>query len=215
MYTGMLHTHVLTVILFMLIFLVKLVLLLLNKQTGLEKVTRITKVPHIIISTLFVATGIYLAVYSGWIAVGNWFWIKLVIVILSIPMGLIAMKRKSKVLALLTFVALLYTYGMSETKSATFDKAGALVASDFTIPDTDNPLVLGEALYLNNCVVCHGVDGNRGLSGSLLLTESTLTEAEALDRIANGKGNMPAYKQALTAEQIDALARYVVTLQGE
>jgi uncharacterized membrane protein SirB2 len=214
MYTGMLHTHVLTVVLFMLIFLVKLVLLLLNRDTALARVTRVTKVPHIIISTLFVATGIYLAVNSGWIAVGNWFWIKLVIVALSIPLGVIAMKRRSKVLALLTFVALVYVYGMSETRSATFDKAGALIAKDAFLPETDDPLVLGEALFLNNCVVCHGVDGNRGLSGSPLLTESTLTEAEVLDRIANGKGNMPAYKDALSPEQIDALAGYVLTLKS-
>ena len=61
MYTGMLHTHTLVVILFLLIYLIKVGLLLFAKPETLDKFSKRIKIPEIIVSTLFLATGIYLA----------------------------------------------------------------------------------------------------------------------------------------------------------
>ena len=50
MYTGILHTHVLSVILFLVLYLVKTFLLTTGKDEALEKVARITKHPERLIS---------------------------------------------------------------------------------------------------------------------------------------------------------------------
>ena len=63
METGIRHTHLLTVVLFLLIYLIKTFLLLTNKNEKLASFTKAVKVPEMIISALFLGTGIYLLTY--------------------------------------------------------------------------------------------------------------------------------------------------------
>ena len=61
------------------------------------------------------------------------------------------------------------------------------------------------------CGGCHtfeaaGSVGNIGPN----LDESSMSETDALKQIANGGGGMPAFKDDLKPDQIDALAKYVV-----
>ena len=67
--------------------------------------------------------------------------------------------------------------------------------------------------YKNSCIACHGDQGANGHNGPNL-QNSTLAEnkEEVLDRITNGKGAMPAFKDTLTAEEIEAIAEYVATV---
>ena len=60
MATGMLHSHTLFVVLFTLIYLIKTILLLSDKDDLLEKFKKKTKVIEMIVSFGFLATGIYL-----------------------------------------------------------------------------------------------------------------------------------------------------------
>lgn len=214
MYTGMLHTHTLVVVLFLLSILVKTVLLLSNKKELFQKVRKKTLVPEMIIDTLMVVTGVYLAFNSGLVQVGNWFWIKLIAVIAAIPVSIIAFRKESKPLAILGLLLVLYAYGISETKSASFNKKGTLVTASTDDFDASGDLLLqGESIYLNNCAVCHGNDGQKGLSGSPMLTESELGYEDIVNRIQKGKNAMPAYEGLLSEEQIDAVAQYVMTFQ--
>lgn len=221
MYTGMLHTHTLVVSLFLFLYLVKTALLLAGKNDMLDKFSKKTRIAEMVVSTLFLLTGIYLATQAPSISAGNWFWIKLIAVFASIPLAIVGFKRKNKVLALLSFVLLLYAYGVSETKSMTMNKADyfsalaaedapAYVSADFD-PNADNydVLVHGKAVFINYCVRCHGEDGKLGKAGAKDLTLSMLDKGAMITRITAGKGGMPAFGKVLSPEEIMANVAYI------
>jgi uncharacterized membrane protein SirB2 len=60
MIKGILHTHYLVVTLFLLIYVVKTILLLSNKNDLLATFTKKVKVFEMVVSFLFLATGVYL-----------------------------------------------------------------------------------------------------------------------------------------------------------
>lgn len=206
MYTGMLHTHTLVVMLFLVLYLIKTTLLMLDKKESLEKFSAKMKVPEMIISTLFLLTGIYLAMNSG--NLGSWFWIKMIAVLTSIPLAIVAFKRMNKSLALVAIMFLVYSYGISETKSPTFKPE--VNTNEFA---TTNPDILGKTIYESKCTSCHGIDGKQQLSGAKDLTISEKTFDEKVDAITNGKNAMMAYKNILSADEIKAVAGYVESLK--
>jgi cbb3-type cytochrome c oxidase subunit III len=73
----------------------------------------------------------------------------------------------------------------------------------------------GKALFAQKCASCHGPDGKGKTAMGLKLGARDLTtvkepEADVAKVITNGKPpKMVAYKEKLTPEQIQVLARYV------
>ena len=200
MYTGILHTHTLVVSLFLLTYLIKTALLVFGKTEMLQNFTKKFRVPEMVISLLFFATGIYLAINTG--NAGTWLWVKLAAVLISIPLAVIGFKRLNKNLALLSLILLIYAYGISETKSPFFKKENKAITS-----------IEGKEIYETKCISCHGADGKLGMSGSKDLTVSQMKPEEKIDLITNGKNAMKGYKDVLTAEQIDAVTVYTETLK--
>ncbi|QIX61886.1 cytochrome c [Hymenobacter sp. BT18] len=83
-----------------------------------------------------------------------------------------------------------------------------------TSTDTTAAVLLpGKALFEQNCALCHGSDGKRGLNGAHDLTKSNLNQAGRVYMVTNGLGNMPAFKNQLSPEQIEQVAAYSLTLQ--
>jgi len=205
MYTGMLHTHKLVVTLFLLLYLIKTILLLLNKRDSLVKFTAKTKVLEMIVSVLFLATGIFLASKSG--NVGTWLWVKIAAIAISIPLAVIGFKNQNKGLAILSLLLIVYSYGISETKSPNFKKENAAILA------SGDPLVLGQDVYTKLCQNCHGADGKLMLSGAKDLSISTLTKEEQILIITKGKNAMAAYESQLSQQQIEAVATYIETLK--
>lgn len=201
MYTGILHTHTLVVSLFLLIYLIKTVLLFLGKIEQLQSFSKKFRIPEMVISALFFATGIFLAVKTG--NSGTWLWVKLAAVLISIPLAVIGFKKLNKNLALLSLILLIYSYGISETKSAIFKKEITAVTA-----------VDGKEIYEAKCINCHGADGKLGMSGAKDLTLSVLKPEEKITLITNGKSTMKPYKDVLTAEQITAVAAYTETFKN-
>lgn len=86
-------------------------------------------------------------------------------------------------------------------------------------PAGQSQLAAGFALYNKSCRVCHGNNGNgRGSRSGPSLQRSEYTYGRSreavLESIRNGRpGGMPAYGKVFSQEQIEALAKYVLTLK--
>ncbi|MFQ5800544.1 MAG: c-type cytochrome [Candidatus Hydrothermarchaeales archaeon] len=74
----------------------------------------------------------------------------------------------------------------------------------------------GKTVFDSNCRVCHGLDG-KGVpgTGAADLTSprvKALSRERKIDQVTNGGIEMPAYGDALTQEEIEAVVEYIGTL---
>lgn len=223
---GILHSHVTIVTLFLLFLLFKSILLFANKKQLLAKVKTKFKLADPILGVLMLATGGYLLYLYGAEAPA-YLWVKLVIVLLIIPIGIIAFKKENKIMALLALLLTVYVYGVSEAGSLTFSKENALAEEpsdpqpevpmeeqpEIITRNMENVLKTGKEIYLAECKKCHGIDGKKGLFKSPDLTQSKLNLAERIAWIKEGKGIMPAYENQLAESEIEAVAAYLDELK--
>lgn len=71
----------------------------------------------------------------------------------------------------------------------------------------------GITVYDANCLACHGNQGANGHNGPNLQDSKIAENKEAIiERITNGKSAMPSFKDTLTAEEMEAVAEYVLTV---
>lgn len=206
MYKGMLHTHLLVVGLFLLLYLIKTALLLLNKDSLLENFTSKTKWFERIVSVAFLATGIFLYFNTGnKTLLLN---IKIGLVFASIPLAIIGFKKKNKALAALAYILLVASYGLAEMnkkQASRVEKPNILIAP--------GEMEAGMALYNAYCTTCHGENGDAGLSGASNLRLTKLTKEEKESYIRIGKGSMPGFS-ALSAAEINAIILYTDSFQS-
>jgi mono/diheme cytochrome c family protein len=201
MFTGMLHTHKLVVILFLLLYLVKTLLLLLNKKEGLASFTKMTRIPEMVISTLFLLTGGYLLFQMP--EINRIMVIKIICVFASIPLAVIGFRKSNKVLASLAMLLIMASYGLAEMSKQPVKKEIA------TVPGGDE----GKAAYDTYCASCHGADGKLMLAGAKDLSTSTMDYNSMLLLVSHGKNAMPAFSSVLSEEQIEKTVKYVETLR--
>lgn len=201
MATGMLHTHYLFVVLFTLIYLIKTILLLSDRDELLEKFKKKTKVVEMIISFGFLATGIFLLTQVPVITM--LMIVKIALVLLSIPLAVIGYKKKNKILATLSFFLIVVSFGLAhKAKDA---KAGGKTLA-----------LSGKEIYNDKCALCHGDNGKLGMSGAKDLSVTQMDHTNIVTIVTNGKNTMASYKDALTPEQIEAVASYIETdLKGK
>ncbi|MHA6246409.1 SirB2 family protein [Pontibacter sp. CAU 1760] len=227
---AFLHTHVLVVVLFLLLFTVKAVLLLLNKRDALAKMRSKTKVLDMIFGTLILLSGGYLLfLYNG--GIPTYLIVKIVLVLAAIPLGIIGIKRENKVLTVLALFIFLYVYGVAETNSLSMNKTEAIAEApeaepgDDRLSETEHPqeeimaamseaqLENAKAIYNKLCASCHGENGAKGIAGAANLTESQLGLNGRINVIENGRGLMPGFGDQLTEQEAEALAAYTITLK--
>jgi cytochrome c553 len=200
--TGILYTHLIVVNLFLLIYLIKTILLVANKNEGLEKFTKITKVPEMIISFLFLTTGIYLLTQIP--EIKSLLIVKIVIVLLSIPVAIIGFKKKNKALAVLSLAMLTGAYGLAEISKKQKSKSMESISSS---------TLNGQELFNASCTSCHGADGKLRLLEAADLSTSSMELSARIELIKNGKGAMTPFGGTLNDEQIKAVAEYSQTLK--
>lgn len=209
MFKAIFTTHLISVNLFLLIYLIKTVLLVANKKDGLTKLTKMVKVPEMIISTLFLVSGIYLLMQVG---TSTFLLIKIGMVLVSIPVAIIGFKKSNKLMAVLSLLLIIGAYGLAEmnkmrVKKQTVDP----IVSDINNPNYD-ALKHGEALYTANCQNCHGVNGVKG-SGGLDLTITLTDHTTKLERVKSGASSMPPFKDVLSEKEIEVVVSYIETLK--
>ncbi|GIV27058.1 MAG: hypothetical protein KatS3mg027_0872 [Bacteroidia bacterium] len=192
MFSAILKIHSISVTIFFLIYFIKTLLLLSNAYEKLERFKSYTKILEMIISTLFLITGIYLITQIP--EIKTMLIIKLIFVAASIPLAVVAYKKNNKILALFSLMFIVGAYGLAEMSRA---------------KKADASLTDGELLYEKTCAVCHGNDGKLGMAGAYDLTQTQLTKTEIVNVILNGKEAMP--KVQMTEEQANAVAEYVLT----
>lgn len=214
MYTGILHTHKLVVVLFLLIYLVKTVLLLANQKDLLARVKKYVRIPEMVISFLFLLSGLYLLTQKP-DAISAFTWIKLVAVLAAIPLAVVGFKKENKVLAALSLLLIIAAYGLAEVAKRNIPKQEIAVAVANPADTGYDKEVHGKAIFTSYCAACHGQDGKLGLAGAKNLTTSTLTDEEVMNIISNGKNAMSPYKKVLNAEEIAAVAAYVKVFRGK
>ena len=73
----------------------------------------------------------------------------------------------------------------------------------------------GRSIFTANCAACHALD-DAGTTGTVGpdLDASRPSKELAVDRVTNGLGAMPAFRDSLSPEQIDAVAEYVSSVAG-
>ena len=73
----------------------------------------------------------------------------------------------------------------------------------------------GKSIFAASCGSCH-VLGDAGTTGTTGpdLDASRPSKELAVDRVTNGRGAMPAFRDSLDAEQIEAVAEYVASAAG-
>lgn len=236
-----LHTHVLVVILFLILFTAKAIMLFLNEHKQLDQAKRYTKALDMVFGTLILVTGGYL-VYLHQGGIPAWLIIKIVLVLLAIPLGIVGIKRHSKLLTAVSLLIFMYVYAIAETKSLLMSNPGAIenaTIAEETTPAIDTTetgidhldaaatgapeeivatleeaqLSNAKAIYTQVCETCHGPDGAKGLGGAANLKVSNLSLQDRINVVENGRGLMPGFGGQLTEQEAEALAAYTMTLK--
>ena len=81
-------------------------------------------------------------------------------------------------------------------------------------PDGPGPAD-GKSIFTDNCGSCHTL-ADAATAGTIgpNLDDAKPTKELAVDRVTNGKGAMPPFKDSLDPAQIEAVAEYVATSAG-
>lgn len=193
--------HVISVVIFLLIYFIKTILLISNKEDALTKLTKALKVPEMIISVTFLGTGIYLLTQIP--EIKPLLIVKIGLVFMSIPIAVIGFKKKNKILAALSLVMITASYGLAEIAA----KNKAKISTEAVAADGS---INANVLYMDNCGLCHGADGKLGAMGAADLSVTQLQKDSISSVIMNGKGNMTKV-QGLSPEQAAAIADYVLS----
>ena len=202
--------HSIVVFLFLLHYVVKGYFLIGDKKDTLEGYTAKTKIAEMILSVLFLGTGIYLAIAGPALSVLQW--VKIAMVFASIPLAVIGFKKANKMLAILSIVLLLGAYGLAEMNKAKNRKAKEATIDTTTL--AGDPIAVGKAIYVAQCTSCHGEGGDAMIAGAKNLKLTQLTDDQQKDIIKNGKpGTGMAAFSALTDDQLNGLVAYIKTLK--
>lgn len=119
--------------------------------------------------------------------------------------------RRSALVALLLFS--LAIAGCGSSSSSTSESSTADTGA--TAAESTNASADGAKIFTDNCASCHTLKaaGSKGAVGPDL-DKTKPDEALVNDRVTNGKGAMPALKESLSADEIDAVSDYVATSAG-
>lgn len=107
-----------------------------------------------------------------------------------------------------------------EKKPVSEGKSGeekAVASSTLSKAETKNFLI-GEKIFTDNCIKCHGVDGKKKYNGAKDLSISVLSLDERIKIISSAQSisdmfHEPRFVDVLSENEIKEVAEYIVTLR--
>lgn len=214
MYTGLKHLHLLLIVLFVISVLLKAILLLVNEER-FDVYRKKIKVPEMVITMLFLATGVIMGTMKGFGNLHFFFHIKLTVIILAIPLAIIGFKKKNKALGLLSAMLFVITIGLALKGGGTMKEVHI---DRLTLKEADLDFY-GKLMYEANCSSCHGDGGAKQLGGAYDLTDpkSEYTAMQIgyiiMAGISEDGSLVMAPFATLDSTEVKAIAEYVVTLR--
>ncbi len=115
--TGLKHTHTLLVVIFLISFLIKTFMILTGKNESLEKYQKIARIPEMLIALAFLSLGVIMLVQIGFTNIGGWFHLKLLLVVIAIPMGIIGFKKNNRIMIIISALLFIYLVLLSFLKT--------------------------------------------------------------------------------------------------
>ncbi len=148
-YTTALHIHFTLIICFLIFFAFKAVLLFTNKKELLGKIRDKTKIIDILLGVGVLASGLFLAINFIGFKQG-WIHVKLTLLLIAIPLGIVGMRKEKKMLVLIALLILVYMYFIGDQRSLTPWKA--------SIPANQSKVITKNATITaqSNCASFHG-----------------------------------------------------------
>jgi cytochrome c5 len=197
----------------MAIYILKLVYLLAFPDS-LDKISKKLKVPEMIVSLLFLVTGLWMLANVAQ-PFRSLYVFKLVAVFASIPLAVLGFKKKNKAFGLASVLLIVGAYGLAEMGKKQILKPQQALAYTVSSQDAAYDQILhGQALYLQYCTSCHGENGDKGLSGAKNLKISTQTPEQILGLLEKGKNSMPSYKGVFSPKETEALVAYLIKMRN-
>jgi len=109
------------------------------------------------------------------------------------------------------FLPLALAFGIIACQSSSDKNAHRADTLQTTGQNTNAPN--GMIIFRQNCVICHGADGQLGLNGAKDLSKSERPVAERIQIITQGKNLMAPFQTILSPEEIAAVAAYTLTFK--
>ena len=69
----------------------------------------------------------------------------------------------------------------------------------------------GKKIWKTYCIACHGLYGDMAVNGAKDLNLSTLPLAGRIETITNGRNVMTPFKDVLSPEEIEAVAKFTIS----
>lgn len=79
----------------------------------------------------------------------------------------------------------------------------------YSVRDTERDASPAETLYKSNCVFCHGTDLQGKIGPRLSRIGKALSEDQIYDKIIDGGGGMPTFKDKLSDKEAVELAEWL------
>jgi cytochrome c553 len=206
--TGMLHSHLLLVVLYILLFTIKVILLFINQKNLLATFNGKTRKLHIILASLMLLTGLILA-YRSPVGLADFSIAKYVLILLGVVLGVISIKKLNKGLALGALLAFVYVFGISKTHSLLLQNQESRVREalqSFPSNLEEQKAERGKAIYQQACLRCHGEKGDAQFRKAFNLAASTSSDNVKAAAIKYGRNAMPKFEYLSDSEIQDVIA---------
>lgn len=111
---GIKHIHYLFIAIFLLSYIIKSILFLAGKNEAFANFKKKTIIFETLMAVGFIVTGVIMLVQNqqisdgAWMKASGWFHLKLTLVVLAIPLGIVGFKKGNKILVALSALFFIY-----------------------------------------------------------------------------------------------------------